>query len=377
MNARIAPILAVIFILTFAASGCTSNDTSETVVKSSEGLSIEFQPGAPPEQVSEDDPSFEASIKLDNMGEYDIKLSEAVYDEVTGKLVSGEQPISVFLLGVNPATLDLCETVTTTVPKTVDGVETTEEVETQVCNTELVFEDGLGGAHYVNNELIPGELTYVNWESPTGSALQYALDISSDQQLNFVAQVCYPYRTTAITEACFSDNAYAQTTGSETCTVSGDKDASNTIAPIKVTNIVENPAGKVGNTGKYAFTITVENTGGGSVFPYDKSIHDCTQLGVGELNANQVAVMSVKVGGVEKMECLKSEETVDDNGDTVTTYKPSRITLVDGKGTYTCTLSQEAISGDYADVFEVVLAYNYYTQTKKEVVVKNTLNFDE
>ena len=54
-----------------------------------------------------------------------------------------------------------------------------------------------------------------------------------------------------------------------------------------------------------------------------------------------------------------------------------KITLIDGKGTYTCTLSQASISGDYSDVLEIDLVYNYYTQIKKQVIVKNTQDFGD
>jgi hypothetical protein len=368
MSSRILSILVVVFVVIFYSSGCLGDtddsETSGSFSGGSGGILVEFQPGAPPQQISEDDPSFDVSVKLENIGEYDIDISDAEYDEdgnlvieydENGILKETIQPASVFLLGVNPKTIGLCYSDTTT--------DTT-----QVCTTKLVHEDGLSGAHYVNSELIPGELTYLSWESAESSSLNYGLEINSDQSLNFVAQVCYPYRTIATAEACFSDNAYAQTTGAETCEVTGSKDVSNTIAPIQVTSVVENPAGKTDTTGKYAFTFSIQNTGGGTVFPYDTSTHKCTKLGVGDLNSNQVAIMSVKVGGEEKLECLKYDKINE-------LYKPAEVTLVNGKGTYTCTVSQESISGDYSDLIEIQLAYNYYDQTSKKIIIKNTLDF--
>jgi hypothetical protein len=333
MNTKVVSVLAVLFVIIFASSGCTSNDEDETTsgISGSNGVSIEFMPGAPPDQISEDDTSFDVSVKLENSGEYDLSAEE-------------DQYISVFLLGVNPLTVNLCDS----------GEE---------CSTEEIHDQGLGGAHYVNSELIPGEFVYINWEGDNGS-LSYDLDITSDQKLKFVSQVCYPYKTIATSRGCFSDNAYAQATGAETCVTSGEKDSSSTIAPIQVTKVVENPAGKSKESGdnKYAFTFTIENVGDGTVFPITKEISECTKLNVAALNSNQITIESVKVGGVLKEECMRGEDF-------------ATVTLVDGKGSYTCTLAQPSISGDYSELVEITLSYHYYTQTEKEIVVKNSIDF--
>jgi hypothetical protein len=329
MSTKVISVLAV-FLLVFAFSGCTGTDEVESTTGDANGIYIEFMPGAPPQQISEDDTAFDISVKLDNRGEYDL---------------SADEPVSVFLLGINPMTVGLCEA----------GSE---------CSTEEIHDEGLGGAHYVNNELIPGEIAYINWQSVDDSLPSYDLAISSDQTLNFVAQACYSYKTMSTSKGCFSDNAYAQATGAETCTISGEKDATNTIAPIQITKVVENPAGKNKETAesKYAFTFTIENLGDGIPFPITKSINECTRLGVADLNSNQITIENVKVGGVEKDECLRKGE-------------PATITLVDNKGSYTCTFSQPSISGDYSEIVEITLSYNYYSQTTKQVVVKNSIDF--
>jgi hypothetical protein len=356
MNTKTLLILSVVFMITFSLSGCLGDDEAVASTSSEAlGLTLEFQPGAPPDQISEDDISFDISVKLENSGEYD--LAEYYEDDTTGETVG--DLVSVFLLGVNPATLGLCE----------------ETDEGTVCHTEQPYIEGLSGAHYVNSELIPGQVNYINWYQASGESPEYGLDITSDQTLNFVAQLCYPYKTITTAEACFSDNAYAQATGAETCVVSGEKEPVNSMAPIQITKIVENPAGRDGQgVGKYAFTFTIENLGGGTVFPYTKSVHDCTSLGVADLNANQVAVTSVSVGGEDKINCLRKIGVDETSGEDI--LAPATITLVDGKGTFTCTLSQGTVTGDYSDIIQVNMVYNYYTQTKKEIVVKNTLDFE-
>jgi hypothetical protein len=351
MNNRIILVVFVFIALTFT-SGCSGNTPEEeTTTADYGGISVEFMPGAPPNQISEDDVSFDLSVKVENNGEYDLDEYniDTKTDEESGDL------ISVFLLGVNPATIGLCE-----------GEE---------CVTELRHTDGLGGAHYLNSDLVPGELSYLEWVNADDSSPFYKLDIASDQKLTFVAQVCYPYKTIATADACFSDNAYAQATGAETCSVSGEKDVSSTVAPIIVTKVAENPAGRdrSNDAGKYAFTFTVENVGGGTVYSNSRAVDECANLTVAPLSSNQIEVESVSVGGVVKTECFRNTEF--DDGELVS-YDTGSITLVEGVGTYTCTISQKSISGDYSDVIEIRLAYNYFDQTRHEMVVKNSLDFE-
>jgi hypothetical protein len=356
MNNRIILVLFVFVALIFT-SGCNGNTPEEETTSDTGGISVEFMPGAPPAQISEDDVSFDLGVKLENNGEYDLDEYLIEYD-TDGVVVSETGDlISVFLLGVNPATIGLCGD---------DG-----------CITELRHNGGLGGAHYINSDLVPGELVHMNWVNGSDNSPFYDLAISSDQKLTFVAQVCYPYKTVATASACFSDNAYAQATGSETCSVSGEKTVTNTVAPIKVTKLVENPAGrdKANAAGKYAFTFTVKNVGGGTVYANTKSISECATLGVAPLNANQIEVESVLVGGLVKSECFKNTVFDEETAELIS-YDTGRITLVDGVGTYTCTVSQQSISGDYSDVIEIRLAYNYYDQTKHDMIVKNSLDFE-
>jgi hypothetical protein len=373
MNNRIILVLFVFVALIFT-SGCNSNTPEEETTFDTGGISVEFMPGAPPEQISEDDIAFDLNVKIENEGEYDIDEYTVDDDGVRdGDL------ISVFLLGVNPATIGLCnqEQVIDESGELLYEEDGETKVMANVCKTEQSHTEGLGGAHYVSSDLIPGELTYLEWLNGNGESPFYDLSISSDQKLTFVAQVCYPYKTVATASACFSDNAYAQATGSETCSVSGEKKVSNTVAPIKVTKVVENPAGrdKANDAGKYAFTFTVENVGGGTVYSNNKSISECATLGVAPLNANQIEVESVSVGGLVKSECFKNT-VFDEDTDELVSYDTGRITLVEGKGTYTCTVSQQSISGDYSDVIEIRLAYNYYAQTKHNMIVKNSLDFE-
>jgi hypothetical protein len=320
-------LMAVLFIMIFSFSGCTGSDETVDEIETgsgTEGIVSEFMPGAPPEEFSEDD-TFEVNVKLENKGEHEVPPDE----------------IAVYLLGVNPASVNMA-TVKQYLSECTD------------CN-----EEGLISAHYINNEWIPGGYDYLTWTDVTGAGLEYLVKISSDQNLNFVAQTCYLYNTKASADACFSDNAYAQTTGAETCDVSGEKNLVNSGAPIHITKAVENPAGK----GKYTFTFFVENVGEGRSFsPEGEDILDnCTALKQSQLD--RVMVESVTVGG--------SADIL--NG----TCAGKKVLLVDGVGQFTCRVKPDTVVGDYTDIIEVVLRYGYYDQATKQVTVWNLIDNEE
>lgn len=316
-----AIMIAVLFIFIVSFSGCTNESAVDDVESSggTEGLVAEFMAGAPPEQVAEDE-NFEVSVKLDNKGEYSVQPED----------------VAIFLLGVSPSSVGL------------DYVM----IDSENCGDCL--QDEIISAHFINEEWIPGGYDYVTWPTD-GSGLEYGVSITSDQLLNFVAQNCYYYETIVSADACFSDNAYAQTTGAETCDISGEKNVANSGSPIHVTKVVENPAGK----NKYTFTFYVQNVGEGRAFSPNAELADCTSLTQSQLD--RVHIADVRVGGesgAESMNCIGKN-----------------ILLVDGEGQFTCRVAREDVVGDYSDIMEVILRYGYYEQVNKEVVVKNI--FDE
>jgi len=95
MNNRIILVVFVFIALTFT-SGCSGNDVEEeSTISDYKGISVEFMPGAPPEQISEDDVSFDLAVKVENNGEYDLNLYELDEtadeddpDRETGDLIS-------------------------------------------------------------------------------------------------------------------------------------------------------------------------------------------------------------------------------------------------------------------------------------------------
>jgi len=322
-------LVAFLFIIIVSFSGCTNKKSVEDTDTSSggiAGISSEFMSGGPPDQISEDEP-FTVSVKIDNNGEYLVQQDEVV----------------VYLLGVNPASI---------------GLKSDETMlNSENCGDCLISSEPLLPSYYINGEWIPGGYDYITWPTPDSDAeyLGYNVNITSDQNLNFVAQTCYNYETVASADACFSDNAYAQTTGAETCDIAGEKYVSNSGAPIHITKVVENPAGKE----RYSFTFHIENVGEGRAFAIDWPLNKCTNIPQASLD--RVFVKDVRVGGVTPE--LSSRCT------------DKSVFLVDGKGQFTCTVKPTTVVGDYTDIVEVVLRYGYYSQTDKQIVVKNI--FDE
>lgn len=319
-------LITILFVVIMTFSGCTNKQTAESVTNSegTEGIVSEFMAGVPPDQIDEAE-LFEVSVRISNNGEHTVLPEE----------------VALYLLGVNPASIGL------------SGVKK----DATTCGEDCLADpDGLLSSHYINNEWVPGGFDYVTWSNDAGG-LEYGVPITSDQNLNFVVQTCYYYNTIAVTDACFSDNPYAQTTGAETCDISGSKYASNSGAPVHITDIIENPAGR----NKYSFTFIVENVGGGRTFSTKgTSLDSCTELTQSKLD--RVVVKDIRVGG-------KTNELAE-------SCIGREVLLVDGEGQFTCRVEADNVVGDYTDIIEAVLEYGYYDQIDKQVLVKNVLDLE-
>lgn len=305
LTKKAVPVVAILLVI-ILFSGCIQKEVQPKETGVTDAIAVEFTPGAPPDQILEQE-AFEVSVKIENEGEHPLS-ADSIY---------------VVLSGANPSSLG----------QDADYFHNTNEYE-------------LIGAREIDNTKIPGGLEILDW-----TGLKYIVDISSDHRLKFVAQACYNYQTTATADVCLSSNPYAQTTGAETCTAQGEKKTANTGSPVKVTKLVENPAGR----DKYTFTFTIENKGKGEVYALDVAKENCAELQLKDLD--KVKVTSFSIGQEAYPDCEKE------------------VRLVDGKGQFFCTASVDNIAGDYLDLLTLKLEYGYRSHTSKEVTIKNV--YDE
>ena len=246
--------LAFILVLIILVSGCTHTGT-ESIEESStaEGISFDIYADTLQPQQYEGQ-SFNFQIKVENNGGYSVPADH----------------MNLYIEGINPLTYNLDPS--------------------NLIKKNTVELTSLG--QFENVTIIRGQ------EIISFTDLCYKNDLETNLDVDLFLKSCYSYETNAKVSACFGE-AYSQF--NEICTVTEEKTVTNMIAPVKVTRILESPAGQ----GKYRFIIDVENQGSGKVFSryassdVADSMSSCRDLLPGLDNI--VFIESIKLDGNELM----------------------------------------------------------------------------
>ncbi len=390
------------FIVLF--SGCLGSDDTDfdTNLNAPDSVSIEFIPGNPPDQIYEGTP-FSLALKIENEGNdkinsgdmwvhvigvdpnsikefsnydcnsfsinagsglipfKDYSFSFSRYNEGTGELLVNYIKES----DTNTKTISLGEEfmLEEDFYLTVNNVAPDGTIEGTACNGPSSEATDVTAVNFFSKEIttslipsvevdgkkIPGGITQVSWD-----ALKYKENISSDQQLDFLAKACYIYSSKATGRACFNINPYSQVTGTQTCTVNGEKEVGNEIGPIKITKMNEYYTGKNEGKQRYTFTLTIENIDDGDVFLRSADLENCMDLKQNELN--RVEVTKFKIGTIDYIANGQCEN--------------NEVYLTNGVGEWNCMISKDPITG--YDLVNIEIEYGYTQQTRKTLTLKNS-----
>ena len=316
-NRLLIPLLMIFVVL---ISGCT-NQTPQQAAPSfggADGVVIKFFEGTPPATSGEGD-IFDVSLALENMGDHRVLEGEA----------------AVTLRGVNPTNFGY-------------GDEAMKETVSPLLVAQTIEGQVIGGQDVLN------------WPG-----LCYAVDLNTDQTVNFVAQSCYRYETKANFDVCFNQDPYAQTTGAETCTVLGEKDARNSVAPIKVVGVTESPAGKQ----KFRFIVKLSNEGEGEVYSWSELETACTAPTLRQLNV--VNIESIKVGATELVTNGVADQSLVESSTWLPDADSGKIytKLVNGEGQFMFTYAPDFAIPVYTDLIEVTLSYGYTEQAIAPITI--------
>ena len=300
--------LAFLLVLIILVSGCTHVTGTESIETStSGGISFDIYADTLQPQQYEGQ-SFNFQIKAENKGGYSVPADH----------------MNLYLEGINPLTYNL------------------EPSDFIKKNTVELTSLGKFG----NETIVRGQ------EVISFTDLCYKNDLQTNLDVDLFLKSCYSYETNVKVSACFGE-AYAQF--NEICTVTEEKAVTNTGAPVKVTQILESPAGQ----GKYRFIINVENQGSGKVFSryassdVADSMSSCRDLNPGLDNI--VSIESIKLDGNELMS--SSLVTIEPNIVDAVANKPY-LNLINGAGQFSIVVTDES-EGDYVGTLEVVLGYGY------------------
>ena len=300
--------LAFFLFVIILVSGCTHVGTeSAEIISTAEGISFDIYADTLQPQQYEGQ-SFNFQIKVENKGGYSVPADH----------------MNLYLEGINPLTYNL--------------------EPSNFIKKNTVELTSLG--NFGNETIVRGQ------EVISFTDLCYKNDLETNLDVNLFLKSCYSYETNAKVSACFGE-AYSQF--NEICTVTEEKAVTNTVAPVKVTQILESPAGQ----DKYRFIINVENQGSGNVFSryassdVADSMSSCRDLNPGLDNI--VSIESIKLDGNELMS--SALVTIEPNIVDAVANKPY-LNLINGAGQFSIVVTDES-EGDYVGTLEVVLGYGY------------------
>lgn len=215
-------VFAILFLLiSLALAGCQGDDKKvrklTNYIGGTDGLAIGFTKNAPPDKILDDkQEDFDVSLDIQNNGEYTILPGEIV------ATLSGIDREAFSLPSLNAKNMF--------------------QLERKINDRGVVRNGG-------RNDLAFGLATYRD-------------DLAADFTTDMVADVCYKYRTVAVSGVCLKkDTLQLKTT--DACLIDNDKvEFENSGAPVQVSNVFTRKAGK--NSVKVSFVI--ENKGSGEVF---------------------------------------------------------------------------------------------------------------
>jgi len=316
---KILLILFIVFLL--ALSGC--NNSEEQTTKSSsqfvggkEGLQIDFVGGTPPTEILDQGQTFGASIKLTNVGEYDIPAAKA---KVTlSGFASGD-------FGVSEGAL---------------VQETQEEM--------------MGASRDGTGKSIDGAILTLDFPAD-GSAFAHQKAIAGSVTYNIKADVCYEYESYANSKLCIlKDILGSKGKTDNLCEINADKVVDSSGAPVQITNFRESVASS--NKISFVFNVKkVETTG----TIYEKGTN-CEE----DFNKRNKVIVTVDTGIPGTLSCSGLQ-----GAGTSSPLKGS-TTLLNGEREIRCTQTIDNPS-DYEKLIELSLEYDYRNTAETKVTVKH------
>jgi len=192
-----------------------------------DGLQIEFLQGAPPDEVYDTNFPFGMSVKIENVGEYDINAGS----EPT------ENQIVVSITGIDHSDF--------------------KDQGTQLDFVKSVTEDLRGASLDPAGNKIDGAFTNVDYEE-----LQYQSEVTGTLPLTMQANVCYTYGTKVVSKLCILEDLFTKTGREPFCDPNRkDSNLENSAAPVIVDSFRQSVAGK----DRLTFQFNVKHAGDGTI----------------------------------------------------------------------------------------------------------------
>ncbi|NTV24015.1 MAG: hypothetical protein HGA85_06635, partial [Nanoarchaeota archaeon] len=178
--------------------------------------------------------------------------------------------------------------------------------------------------------------------------LSFKSKLSGNQPFPVQADVCYKYKTEAVSTGCIRKDPQLTNTKA-VCVVNEEKKVFNSGAPVQVTSFLEQPSG----TDKIRYLITIKHVGSGDVYSPATKCADKTVK-----NRVHVKIES----SVTDLECVGFIGAAGKEGDVI---------LRDGEYTFRCS-QQKSSELDFEDRIVMTMTYDYLESVSTSVLVKKS-----
>jgi hypothetical protein len=305
----------ILISFTLLISGCekeiVDNNINDPFVGGTTGLTFSFQEFEPPTSVLDDSQEeFYITLLVKNVGEWTVP---------EGRVIAS-------LSGIHAEAFDMSSLNT---KSEVDISGTTKDGEFVMAGAEELLEFG--------------EASYVN-------------DVPADFSLKIRSDLCYDYKTQAITNLCLKKNVLKDSIEDVCDTTSSSLEFFNSGAPVHVSTMRQKASG----SNKIQLTLTITNVAGDLVYLPGTFENSC----VG--NEDSKDKLKVTINNPQNnfnVECTALGRS-----------NSGEIRLVNGKKELTCTIDTSDLQEvTYQDPLLIDLDYMYRSNVNTNLIVKDSL----
>ncbi len=304
---RKAMIMLLFAVLLLAACDTTTTGT-DPFLGGTDGVSMEFMTGAPPDEVFDGgDFPFSVVMTLKNEGEWNIPAGKA----------------TLKIDGINPLEF---------------GVSNDDLVMVTTDDLEPSKKDSEGN-------IIPGTVVWMEFPE-----MVYSGELAGNTLFPVRANLCYEYGTRATSTLCIRENL-REYTDDTVCDINEDKSVYSSGAPVVVSTFDEAVAG----SDKVRFTFTLVHKGPGTIYKMETG---CDGTVYSNKNKVHVSVDS----GLAGLKCTGFQEGDDTSGFVTFSEEGTRVV--------TCTQPVEAQT-DFNQPVNIALGYDYKAHISTTLLVKH------
>lgn len=306
-------ILFLVLIFLYACEDTSENTNKETpFIGGQNGLSVQFMDDAPPTEVFDRGQfPFNIEVKLLNNGEADVK----------------KEDVKVTISGLNPRDFGKTE--------------------------DFFIKRGINEDVFAMYKDFEGNLIKPTDVIVVFPNLNFKDTLTGNFKTKVRADVCYTYKTEAISTGCIKPNPVRETTG-DICMVKEQKTIYNSAAPIQIESFEELPSG----TDKVRYIFKIKHVGTGKVYAPKSKCPESREY----FNRIYFKLWFPGESGSIDFTCAGLE-----GGE----GKEGYVILRDGEATIRCTQIQ-ASNIVFEQRMQVRLDYDYMQSVDKDLLVKKS-----